>query len=222
MEPRIHPLRHSDVSPVEIPTGEILLDTSHPPYKVWVPSTQVIVLGNSQDLENELHIEAVQADRIPVFKRQGGGGAVLLSPGCLCVGLRLRKMKEKSIADYFSIGAQLVQSVIQRELGLELVSRGISDLAYGDLKVAGCSLYLPRDFALYLVSVLVNPDFTAIDRYLAYPSKEPDYRAGRNHRSFIGGLATLAGRNVTAEDLIGPFESAIQSTLNPVLDIQTL
>ena len=37
------------------------------------------------------------------------------------------------------------------------------------------------------------PDLRLIDRYLNHPPREPDYRRGRTHAAFMGGLKELAG-----------------------------
>jgi lipoate---protein ligase len=237
----INPLRHHDVPPESNPTGEGLLDRSGRPYRVWVPGGNVVVLGNSQDAERELNMEAVIRDGIPVHKRMSGGGAVLLSPGCLCLGLRFAKRKELSIHDYFAKASALISEVVLERLGLELRLRGTSDLACTpspgghpgivsglaevgmgvdgsmERKVAGSSLYMPRDYVLYLTSILVDPDFSDIGRYLAHPSKEPDYRAGREHAAFLGALGPLSGKNVRAGDMTDWFEQKIPAV--PGLDL---
>jgi lipoate-protein ligase A len=250
----IQPLRHGDIPPESNPTGEQLLDRAQRPYRVWVPQGKAIVLGNSQEAEKELNLEAVLRDGVAVHKRMSGGGAVLLSPGCLCLGLRFAKRKELSIADYFAKASALISGVVSRELGLELRLRGTSDLActvtarpakpmndlvnglaeaanlvnglaeaandaagISERKVAGCALYMPRDYVLYLVSILVDPDFADIEKYLAHPSKEPEYRSGRSHGDFLGGLAALSGKAVTAAEMVPWFEKKIPA--EPGLDL---
>lgn len=250
MSESIQPLRHTEVPAVSNPTGEQLLDRASRPYLVWVPQGKAIVLGNSQDAEKELNVEAVRRDGIAVHKRMSGGGAVLLSPGCLCIGLRFAKRKELSIAGYFAKASTLISGVVCHELGLELRLRGTSDLACqvpagwnaaggpfrpmdslvdglaeaatdsagsSERKVAGCALYMPRDFVLYLVSILVDPDFTDIEKYLAHPSKEPEYRSGRSHGDFLGGLAALSGKPITAAEMMPWFEKKIPA--EPGLDL---
>lgn len=243
-------LRHSDVPPEAIPTGERLLDRATRPYLAWVPSGKAIVLGNSQEPEKELNLDAVVRDGIPVFKRMSGGGAVLLSPGCVCLGLRFAKDKSLGIPDYFAKASAVISEVAADKLGLGLRLRGTSDLAYlgplgsdaggmeaalgeklaesegnpeGTLerKVAGCALYMPRDFVLYLVSILVEPDFTCIEKYLAHPSKEPGYRGGRSHRDFLAGLGPLAeqqGKRVRPAELAAWLERKIPASPGLVLD----
>lgn len=224
MSPTLHPKRHDDVDPEANPTGEQLLNRLSRPYRVWVPTGKSLVLGNSQDPEKELNVGPVMADAIPVFKRMSGGGAVLLSPGCLCLGLRFAKRSELSIQDYFTKGSGLIRAIVAAKLGLELHSRGISDLVGGAgretglRKVAGCAMYMPRDFVLYLVSILVTPDFGDMEKYLSHPSKEPEYRAGRSHGEFLSGLALLAGKPVLPTEMIPWFEAEIPAALGPELD----
>lgn len=220
--PTMQALSHADRDPASDPTGEALLDRTHPPFKFWVPEGRALVIGHSQDPEREIRKEAVERDGIPVHRRMGGGGAVLLSPACFCVGLRFAKVKGRSIQDYFAAGSDLIQRTVLSSLGIELIPHGISDLAYSDSlgirKVAGCSLYMPRDFALYLASVLVAPDYQDLETYLAHPSKEPDYREGRSHREFLVGLAEIVPGSLQPSGLLPSLRTALEAGLKADLD----
>jgi lipoate-protein ligase A len=221
-------LTHEDIAPEADPTGEELLDRSRLPRKFWVPPAKALVIGHSQAPEREVRAEAALRDGVPVHRRMGGGGAVLLSPGCVCVGLRFARAKGRGIHDFFAAGSGLVRRAVLAATGLDLRTCGISDLAcetsLGLRKVAGCSLYMPRDFALYLASILVEPDLGDIEAYLAHPSREPDYRAGRAHGDFVAGLGALAGRPgpsgrpLTPADLLPHLEDALEAGLDADLD----
>jgi lipoate---protein ligase len=215
-----HPiiLKYEDLDPQKNPSGEVLLSRQEPPYRVWIPSQRFLILGASQDPVKELRLNNVIRDSIPIYKRRSGGGAVLLSSGCLCLGLRFSKRKEFSIQDYFRLGSDLIRKVSSQTYGIDLESRGISDLVAGDRKVAGCAMYMPRDFVLYLVSLLIDPDFEEIEKYLAYPSKEPDYRSGRSHSDFLSGLAKLSTKKVSSTQVLDHFETEIQENVYPYLD----
>jgi lipoate-protein ligase A len=188
------------------PTGEDVVEAGTEPVRVWIPaeppfSSPLLVLGNSQTPEIELDLEAAAADGVPVYQRKGGGGAVYLTPGCVCVAFRFRKDKEWAIADYFEAGNGLLRSAFARAYGIRLEPRGISDLAHveerhgkwEERKIAGSSLYMPRGCALYLASILVDARLEALDRYLRHPSREPDYRGRRAHADFVVNLSTVAG-----------------------------
>ena len=218
----ILPLRHADRDPSDDPTGERLLDRKLQPWAAWVPPYPAIVLGNSQSPERELNGAAVLRDGIPVHKRIGGGGAVVLSPGCVCLALRFRRRKSFSIHEYFAMGSSIIIGVARERLGINLFLRGISDLAVaapeGEKKVAGSSLYLPRDFALYLVSILIAPDLDQVRAYLAHPSQEPAYRAGREHGEFLTGLAKASGRVLEPREALSWFLEAVPERLGNELD----
>ena len=211
-------LRHDDVDPSQNPTGEALLSVTVKPYKVWIPDSKYLVLGNSQVPEKELRVAEVIRDAIPVYKRKSGGGAVLLSPGCLCVGLRFAKRKELSIQEYFHLGSDLVRNLAGQAFGVQVESRGISDLVVGDRKVAGCALYMPKNYVVYLLSLLVDSDLSDIDKYLAHPSKEPDYRLGRTHKDFLVGLASFSTSPMKGQELVAQFEKEIPNLLGDHLD----
>jgi lipoate---protein ligase len=216
-------LTWQDIPPEENPTGEELLDRARLPFKFWVPKHKALVLGHSQDAEKEIDVPAAERDGIPIHRRMGGGGTVLLSPGCFCVGLRFARQKGRTLHDYFAAGSGLIQRAVHEALGVVLAPHGLSDLAYARsdgkvLKVAGCSLYMPRDHALYLASVLVNPDFAEIATYLPHPSKEPDYRGGRAHGDFLVGLRELARRPLASGDLIPFLEAELDGPFRDELD----
>lgn len=195
------PLRYppSTSSGGPFPTGEDVLDAPGEgfAFRVWSPETPILVLGNSQSPHIELNVTHVQADGVPVYQRKGGGGAVLLAPGCVCLTVRFPKREDWGIHDYFAAGNGFLADAVAAVSGLRAVPRGISDLAVADAsgierKISGSSLYMPRGGALYLASLLVGARITDWDRYLKHPSREPDYRAGRGHGAFVVNVADAA------------------------------
>ncbi len=214
----LEPKRYNEWIPGQDPTGEFLLDRNQSPYKVWVPPLAMVVLGNSQNPEVELKLPKVEADGVPVFKRMGGGGAVVLSPKCLCYGLRLQKQSNLKIHDYFRVGSGILRSVIQSEFGISLEENGISDLCFHGRKILGCSLYMPRDFVLYLASVMVEDCRDDAEAYLTHPSREPEYREGRSHSDFITSLNEALGQSHRPKEWIPAMESQIFAHLSPQLD----
>ena len=69
--------------------------------------------------------------------------------------------------------------------------RGVSDLAIGKRKIGGSCMYRTRGLVYYSTTLLLDPDVALVDRYLLYPPREPDYRASRSHRQFMGSLKAL-------------------------------
>ncbi|HEX2612040.1 MAG TPA: hypothetical protein VHO02_00410 [Fibrobacteria bacterium] len=207
------PLLYPDDRPSPWPTGEDAGHAAGTPYRTWIPEKPLIVLGYSQDPKAELNTEVIVADGIPVYKRRGGGGAVYLDAGCVCVAWRIPKREALGIHDYFGAGNSAVARALRGAFGIEAGPRGISDLAVptpaGSRKILGSSLHLPREHALYLASILVDTSVAKLDRYLRHPTREPDYRGGRTHADFVVNLAEL-GAGVTPEKVREAVEQEIK------------
>ncbi len=175
---------------------ELLTDTRRDGFarvRVSLPEGLRVVMGRAGRSEEELHLERVQADGVPLLRRDGGGGAVVLDPGNVVVSLVARVPGPGRITElYRRLSAWLTAALARLGVaGLEL--RGVCDLALGERKVGGACLARSRDLVHYTTTLLVDPDVAAMERYLRHPPREPDYRRGRAHRDFVGGLRELAG-----------------------------
>ncbi|NOY58481.1 MAG: hypothetical protein GXO75_06060 [Calditrichaeota bacterium] len=155
-------------------------------YELWEPQGIAVVIGYSQRAAVEANLQACRADGVPVIRRRGGGGAVVLLPGVLCFTTAFMSRASESPYYFFKKINQLLIEILQDRLGVrELSYRGISDIAIGGHKVLGCSIFKSRNTYFYQGSLLVNADLRRIAYYLRHPSKEPDYRNGRQHNDFM-------------------------------------
>lgn len=171
---------------------DILLRCAEPlAHSIWVPQQPVVVLGSSNYPDVEVQVDSCQRDGIPILKRYGGGGTVLLYDGCVIVSLGLWVRQHYQNKLYFECLNQAVIDALGQRWSVfrELGQRGLSDITFGDLKVAGTSLFRSRNYLLYQASILVDLRPDLIDLYLKHPSREPDYRLGRTHKDFLTGLS---------------------------------
>jgi lipoate-protein ligase A len=160
-----------------------------------------IVLGRGSRVERELHLDAVLADGVPVYRRRGGGCAVLLDPGNLIVSVALPMPGiGGSKAAFARLSAWLIEALAAAGApGVE--QRGISDLVLGDRKVGGSAIYREQGLLYYSSTLLVDPDMAGMERWLKHPPREPDYRQGRNHRRFLQALPEECSRSGLASKL---------------------
>jgi lipoate-protein ligase A len=157
---------------------------------IWVPEKPLVILGSSNDGERECHLAHCKRDGVPVLRRRGGGGAVVLHPECVVVSFGAWVGEYYQNKKYFSLLNRSLITGLQKAYPKlpPIEERGISDLAMGDKKIAGTSLFRSRNYLLYQASLLAQPGLSWIETYLAHPSIEPDYRQGKPHREFIVGL----------------------------------
>ena len=183
-----------------------------PRVRVYQPPLSVVIgRGGKQHLE--LDREAIADDGVTLFKRPGGGCAVVLDEGNLVVSVGLPLPGISHIKTTFeAVGDWVIAGLAACGVpGVE--QRGVSDLALGEKKIGGSCVYRTRGLFYYSTTLLVDPDFDLVDRYLPHPPREPEYRAGRAHREFMGSL-----RGMTLVEDAAEFKKALQGELGTRLD----
>lgn len=147
-----------------------------------------VVLGRGSKPAVELHQRACQADGVAVVRRRGGGCAVVLDPGNAVVSLALPVEGLGQNLRHFARITRWLCAGLSR-LGIPGVHQaGISDLARDERKVGGACIYRTTGLLYYSATLLVAPDVGLMERYLRHPPREPDYRQGRDHSSFVAAL----------------------------------
>lgn len=178
--------------------------------RFWESPKYFVVVGYSNSVASEVNDEECRKKEIPILRRCSGGGTVLQGPGCLNYSLVLNfdsSVPEIPLAaqpDHAALQtipgancyimrrhAQALRTALSRDVEV----CGITDLAIGDLKFSGNAQRRKRRALVFHGTFLLNFDLQMVSRFLAKPSKEPDYRAGREHGKFLMNL------NVNAESI---------------------
>ena len=164
----------------------------------WQGTAVVIGRGNRQG--EELRSDRITADGVPLLRRAGGGCSVVLDPGNVIISLAVPLPGLTGINKALAaIGVALIDHLAACGVrGVKI--QGVSDLTLAGRKIGGSCIYRTRDLLYYSTTLLADPDLELVERYLLYPPREPDYRAGRNHRQFMGSLVA-AGVNQGPEQL---------------------
>ena len=156
--------------------------------------------------------DRARRDGIPLLRRRGGGGTVLLAPGQLVLALvAVVDSPYRNREHLCGINAWVTEALTA--LGVSGVRpRGICDLAIDGRKVLGASLFRRRTVLFYQSSLLVCCDLTLFGRYLRHPAREPDYRAQRAHAAFCTTLAEQ-GYRLTPERVAGALRPIVTRRL---------
>lgn len=154
-------------------------------YRCWEAPELAVVLGRGNKAATEVYEERCKAENIPILRRRGGGGTVVLSPGVLVISLVIRVKQRYHFQEYFwQINEYIIEALAKAGL-TELEQQGISDICLRQRKILGSSMYRSKEILFYTASLMVSNDLQLLERYLKHPSKEPDYRQGRKHRDFV-------------------------------------
>jgi lipoate-protein ligase A len=148
----------------------------------------MVVLGRSSRVDRELHLERCRSDGVPVFRRRGGGCAVVLDPGNLVISLATPVPGFGHIDRLWRGLCAWMVAGLERAGVPGVYQDGISDLVLADRKIGGAAMYRARGLVYYSTTLLLAPRVELMARYLPHPPREPDYRRGRAHEDFVGAL----------------------------------
>jgi lipoate---protein ligase len=156
--------------------------------RFWESPQECVVLGRSGRCERDVDLAACRAAAIPVLRRCSGGGAVLLGPGCLNYALVLPLEWNSAWRDV-RYSLHWAMNRIRRALGIAgLRNEGDCDLALHTRKVSGNAQRRTRSAILHHGTILYDFDAARAERFLRLPQRQPQYRAGRSHREFLGNV----------------------------------
>jgi lipoate-protein ligase A len=160
--------------------------------RFWESEQLFIVLGRTSKEEEDVQIDAVRRDHIPVLRRASGGGTVLQGKGCLNYSLVLSKGLDPVIADLRRSYEWILGKIILalQNIGIKTEFCPISDIALSDglKKISGNAQKRAKKFILHHGTILYDFDLTKIERYLKMPRAIPEYRQGRSHTDFIANI----------------------------------
>ncbi len=150
----------------------------------------VVVLSSSNQANEETYEVQCRQQSVPILKRRGGGGTVVLGPGCLVLTFAFYARNIYGNQSYFSLINNLWINAISPYVNTAPTQMGISDICIGEKKIAGTSIFRKKHLLVYQGSLLVDADLNLISSLLQHPTREPEYRKGRNHSDFLTNMKT--------------------------------
>lgn len=170
------------------------------------------MIGSSNDPDKECYTQRCNQDNIKILKRYGGGGAVVLHPGCVIITIGLWVKSFYKNKKYFdAINNSIIDLLKENYDNLDdLILNGLSDISYKDRKILGSSMFRSKNYLLYQGSLLIDKKIKIIQKYLKHPSKEPLYRGKKSHDKFLIGLNEII-KNINTKSLIYIFNKRLQN-----------
>lgn len=200
-----------EVQKYTLPDLDIIDSDSEVSVCVWHPDKTYLVLGQSNKAETSLDMEAVLADGVVVIKRPSGGETVILTPNTIVIAISFTSETLKNPNEYFHKINDSIISVLAENGIKNLLQKGISDIAIGEKKILGSSIYRRPNRVFYHAVLNVAEDISNIAKYIRHPAKEPDYRKGRPHSEFVTSIHA-EGYDLSVESLLPALEKGIQHT----------
>jgi lipoate-protein ligase A len=167
--------------------------------RFWESPQTFVVVGYANKIQAEVNEASCDAEKIQIFRRCSGGGTVLQGAGCLNYALILQVEPDAPLSGISSANKYIMdrnREAIQSVGGglLSIQVQGCTDLAAAHSpsvifrKFSGNSQRRHKAFLLFHGTYLLNFNRELIEKYLAFPSRQPDYRGSRSHRDFLMNL----------------------------------
>lgn len=178
--------------------------------RIWESTRPMVVLGRSSRALEEIDNGICRERGIDVIRRSSGGAAIVAGPGCLMYAVVLSYKLRPQLRDirlaHREVLGRLVPTLQSCMAGTERVLQaGTSDLALASSssshelrKFSGNSLRARRTHFLYHGTLLYDFDLRLIETCLKTPPRQPEYRDGRAHSSFVSNLTLTRSEVVNA------------------------
>ena len=186
---------------------------------MWEPSETCVVIGLGNRIKREVHVEHCHQDSVPVYRRISGGGAVVQGEGSLNYSLILPINQAPELATVTGTNTYImnrVASALSLPNSQKVTVRGHTDLVIEEKKVAGNSQKRSRNALIFHGTLLLSMDLKLVSRLLPQPSREPDYRSGRNHDAFVTHLSLSQKACISA--LRSEWNAAEEADYNALVD----
>ncbi len=167
--------------------------------RVWEFAAPTVVVGRSSRVDIEVDREYCQSNEIAILRRCSGGAAIVGGPGCLMYSVVISFVREPrlqriDVAHQFVI--ERILAAVRRQLP-QVAFQGICDLTWNQRKCSGNSLRIVRGHLLYHGTVLYQANLDRMARCLKQAPRQPEYRDGRDHRSFLTNIPVDRDRLAT-------------------------
>ncbi|QEG33278.1 lipoate--protein ligase family protein [Bythopirellula goksoeyrii] len=173
--------------------------------RIWEPDRYFVVLGRSSRPEVEVNLEACRREGVPVLRRASGGGTILAGPGCLMYAVvlsyrdypelraidRAHQFARQRLVDSLSQWMPTARTAGTSDLAIETVEKSLQ-------KFSGNALRAKRTHLVYHGTLLYDFDLDRLAQLLATPTREPEYREGREHTDFVANLPLSHVQLITA------------------------
>jgi lipoate-protein ligase A len=190
--------------------------------RLWESSVPIVVVGRSSQVSLEVNLDACRVRGVGVLRRTSGGAAIVAGPGSLMYAVVLSydlrpALRSLDEAHRFVLDTQLsaLRPLVPRcarrgtsDLVMQMDER--SDVAATERKFSGNSVRCKRHHFLYHGTLLYDFDLRLIDELLLMPPRQPEYRQGRPHNTFVANLP--ASRNALRQTLVSTWAATAAGT----------
>jgi len=183
------------------------------------PDRPYICIGYHQELDKEIDLEYCRSQRIPVLRREVGGGAVYLDDGQLFVQFIFhRENLPRQVEEMYKL---LIGPLVEtyRTLGIEARHRPLNDILVGERKIGGTGIAAIGQATVVVGSLMFDFDSDTMARALKVSSEKMRDKIYQTLRDYMTTMKRELGRRPSRERvrsiLVGKLREALEAELEP-------
>ncbi len=146
----------------------------HEAFFILRPATPYVCIGFHQDAEQEIDLDFVRENNIPVFRREVGGGAVYLDGNQLFFQLILHKDRPEIPESKDEFYRKFLAPVIEtyREFGVAAEYKPVNDIIANGRKVSGTGAAEINDMVILVGNFILDFDYDMMSKCLRVPDEK--------------------------------------------------
>jgi lipoate-protein ligase A len=184
------------------------------------PAEPYVCIGYHQDAEQEVDLDYCREQRIPVFRREVGGGAVYLDGQQLFYQLVIHKDNPLAPRDKAEFYRRFLAPVVQtyRDLGVEVHYQPVNDILTSEgRKISGNGAADMGDYALLVGNLIVDFDYETMVRILRVPDAKFRDKVFKSLRENLTTLRRELDQVPPWETMIGSLVRSFEAVLGPLV-----
>jgi lipoate---protein ligase len=154
------------------------------------PATPYVCIGFHQDVEQEVDLSYCNAENIPVFRRDVGGGAVYLDGDQLFFQLILHKDHPEASKNKEIFYRKFLQPIINvyRHIGIPASYKPVNDVLAGTRKISGTGVGEIGECVVFVGNLILDFNYEEMSKVLNVPDEK--FR-GKIHKTLKENLTTI-------------------------------
>jgi lipoate-protein ligase A len=188
---------------------------------ILAPAEPYVCIGYHQDLAQEVDVEYCQAQGIPVFRREVGGGAVFLDGKQIFYQIVMHKDHPLVQGDKTAFYRRMLEPVAQTytDLGVPSRYRPVNDVITAEgRKIAGTGAATVGDYVVLVGNLIADFDYRTMARVLRVPDEKYRDKVFKSIQENLTTLKRETGQEMTWDEMVAPLLKRFEQVLGPLED----
>lgn len=162
-------------------------------FLLW-QNRSAIVVGRNQNVFEEVNLDYIVKNQIPLVRRNSGGGTVYHDLGNL--NFTLITSAKGNINNYDKMTEKIRLAL--NKIGVPITFKEKSDMKINDLKVSGNSQYLFKDKLLHHGTLLFNADLDTLNNCIKSKEDTIESIGVKSNRSVVTNISAYTSLSIDA------------------------